>query len=785
MPSLHRAPAGEDSSRRPRRPADDPTATYDACPPTGTSSEHALARLVAASPGVSNAVVARLVADRPALARSPLSDADRERIDDLIEMHTDLADPEFAQQMLETADDPDEVDLWFELLDDATERAYHYRVVLLLQESKASTTAQVDELLGSAEDTANDESAVIAAIGGSFLAKEAWAFPATWSQRVQSALKPPSDLDPSATAQALSDAGGKLTEAAGQIPVDVLARGLPVAFQPALELRSYPFKFEYATMAEDHAVKTYAIAAKALVAAQVKDALARGWTGGKQALVSDVAAGLKVVDAAKWDAFAAPRSYQPDLERLAWDALRDDVPIIPTLSAEDVDVGRYELALAKLGSMLAPLKRFEFAHHAHHGFDIAMSSADLLIGASTGERRLDIAAAWADARGYPAAARELMIQALKDNADEIALDVAKDLVISAIPVIGWLWRAKEAAEEVSDLVSAGLDLMDAREAVESATTVVALQRAVARLSLQENASAATVAMSVAGTVPGGKKGSGAATNGGGGTHTGTPDAHPKSPGAPDASVKGPDKPDTGKPDTDKPDVAAADPDAGTFRIQRDLPGGGKLKLLNDGRLAICHSPCTFLRERYAREIGDVSSARHARLAALETRERDAIAAGDKVAEEAAFDDAIAFEQELRIEHRQYLGTDVSATGGGRFRAHEATQGEHIEAILGEPLEVYNPTKHGTHRTGDWVDSSNRTWDGVGGQAFFNEAQMKNSVDEHMAKTGVDFIFVDLSGFTPPQRQLIVDHCRLKFKAHIDDARRPFLRVYVDNVQGVL
>jgi hypothetical protein len=763
--------------------------------------KESLVDLITHGAGVSNAAVARLVASERTVARTPLSDADRKRIDELMEEHTDLADPDFAEEMLAEADDEDQAEIWLELLEDPTQRAYHWRVVLLLGHSKAGSTPEVDELLGSVEQTAEDEAATIKQLDASVLDEDAWAFPKTWSERVSSTLRPPAGLDVATTAATRSAATDKAVEAAGKIPDEVMARGLPVPFERALELRSFPFRFEFANLAGDSAIKAYAIAAKELAAAQADEALARGWAAGKQTLVADVAGGRKVIDATNWATFAAPRRYQPSLAALTDEALREDVPIVATLEAEDVDVGRYELALAKLASTVAPLQSFAARSRAWILFDEAMARADGQVAAASGDRRLDIANAWADALGYPAAARELMIEALKDNAGDMALDMAKDVGLSIIPVFGWIWRAKEAIEEIDDLISAGKDLVDARDSVEAAKTVVALQRAAARLSLQENATAATVGLTVAGHLPGGKKGKHADAHAKPGTHadpSAKPGTHPgaahpdKTPGHADPDTT----PGHKDPHADH-DPHAADPhaapkagkvDVEPIRIQKALADGGTLKLLDSGRLVLCHSPCTFLEERYVREL---DPARRARLLALAKREKDAIAAGDAVAEQAVFDDAVVLEGELRADHRLYLGTDRSATGGGRFRAHEATQGEHIEEHLGRPIEVLDAAdpRHTdllSKKSGDWWDPvGHNTWDGVGGQTTFDFTEISGSIAAHTRKRGLDVLFVDLSGFTEPERQQVIAYIKSAHKAHLESAARPFIKIYVDSTRGVL
>jgi hypothetical protein len=85
------------------------------------------------------------------------------------------------------------------------------------------------------------------------------------------------------------------------------------------------------------------------------------------------------------------------------------------------------------------------------------------------------------------------------------------------------------------------------------------------------------------------------------------------------------------------------------RMAKDLPGGGRLKLLQDGSLVICSSPCEAVATRFRRELAlpdrDAVSLKD-RLAAVAKDEKAAVEAGDTAAEQKAFDEADAINQEL-------------------------------------------------------------------------------------------------------------------------------------------
>ena len=73
--------------------------------------------------------------------------------------------------------------------------------------------------------------------------------------------------------------------------------------------------------------------------------------------------------------------------------------------------------------------------------------------------------------------------------------------------------------------------------------------------------------------------------------------------------------------------------AAGVRLARDIPGGGRLKLLATGRLAVCHSPCAYIEDRFGALLdqNDPATGQSYRreLNAIAERERAAIAANDR------------------------------------------------------------------------------------------------------------------------------------------------------------
>ncbi|PZS31581.1 MAG: hypothetical protein DLM61_08345, partial [Pseudonocardiales bacterium] len=85
------------------------------------------------------------------------------------------------------------------------------------------------------------------------------------------------------------------------------------------------------------------------------------------------------------------------------------------------------------------------------------------------------------------------------------------------------------------------------------------------------------------------------------------------------------------------------------RMAKDLPGGGRLKLLKDGTFVTCHSPCQAVVVRFQRELNladPEAQAFQGRLNTIAEQERAAVAAGDTVAEEHALIAADTLDQDL-------------------------------------------------------------------------------------------------------------------------------------------
>ena len=411
-----------------------------------------------------------------------------------IEYFLQHADADFAIGMVGIVDSPEETEYWQKFEEDTLQRAYHFRVALILRDGSFADREELNQLIDNADDWAKDEEKTLEGGRDWFAEDYPDAFPATWSRRVASDLNPPADLEATTARAEFSKVSIALGKALRAMGPDVYAQGLPVPFGEALSLRSFSFKLSYASLSKPKSIRDVARQAKRWIEAAVKHWLAESWLGGKQTLVTDIAVGRKVINPATWSLVSDRRNYQPDLERLVSEAFARDVEIFPVLAADFVEGWEYELALAKLAAYAAPAQESNASSRVSDLFRLGIAAADRLVAKTDTADRIDVANRWASNWGYSSAALSTLYKAVKDNAGQIAKDIAKDVIMSLIPGVNLIWWGKEVVEEVNDLYQAGVTLDEARDRVRAATTVVSLQRAAAQMIMAEYSGAATVAM---------------------------------------------------------------------------------------------------------------------------------------------------------------------------------------------------------------------------------------------------------------------------------------------------
>ena len=131
------------------------------------------------------------------------------------------------------------------------------------------------------------------------------------------------------------------------------------------------------------------------------------------------------------------------------------------------------------------------------------------------------------------------------------------------------------------------------------------------------------------------------------------------------------------------------------RMARDLPDGGRLKLLADGTLVVCHSPCQAVATRFRRELNLPDAEAQGftkRLAAIADDEKAAIEAKDVAGEEKAFDAADKLNSDLeafRLKKMSAATAVPEATLKNLIRL-AADDGELVQRLLGKVAN--NPDK---------------------------------------------------------------------------------------------
>lgn len=429
---------------------------------------------------------------------APASGLSEEEWDVLIEEqkhYMKASDADAAHAELAKDEPPLGHEFWFEVMNDLSVRANNRRAYLLLTEVAIADSAALDEMLTYVDDWAADETATLARIGAGWIydSDDWWAFPTTWSEKVAKVLQPPNDLDVAQAETNLTNAQSALMDVAAGLPDGLLREGLPLSFGDAIVAKSYALSLVLVELSGPSMVRDFVVAARDYVERFAKHRIAVGWASGKTQLVAAIAAGNKTVDLDAWAEISGGHSSFT-LDRTAMEGIDQEVSMLDTLDAAEVDVLKFELALAMAASIRYLAEHIRATRIVRSLFATSLQLADMAVQNLDDDERLGLASRWAARHGYDAAALSLVTRALKENAGEIVVDIAKDVVLSAIPVVGWLWRGKELIEEVADLYSAGEKLYDARQRVQGATTVIGLQRAAAELSMAEVGLGATLAM---------------------------------------------------------------------------------------------------------------------------------------------------------------------------------------------------------------------------------------------------------------------------------------------------
>jgi hypothetical protein len=212
---------------------------------------------------------------------------------------------------------------------------------------------------------------------------------------------------------------------------------------------------------------------------------------------------------------------------------------------------------------------------------------------------------------------------------------------------------------------------------------------------------------------------------------------------------------------------------GTLGVRSSADGRHQVKITERGRIAVCSYPCQFLRDRFGNELAtrpDLEARVTTADTDIETAIRD-LAAGtiDQAAHDAiierALTEAVTLEGELRALRHGYLAYDPTSR---RNIPHEGTAGQHLEDLLGRPVE-----RSMTDPAYDFRDPvTRRTYDALGPvpPVHFDSTPARfrawaESLREHLRKRGLDIVFLDLSGLNPAQRARALAELRTQLASH--------------------
>jgi hypothetical protein len=421
-------------------------------------------------------------------------------------------------------------------------------------------------------------------------------FPATWAKRLEQAMRPV--LDPAEMGRRLQAASDALRAAGERVPAHLVAHGLPVDFDTAMDLKSFTVHPGHLGLPAGNPLRDFAAAGAAYAHAYADAQLATRYAGAIRSLIADVAAGERIIDPTVFEEYAHDRRWAPTPA----DLFRWNPPVNPKAEADEVNPYLFERTMYETLSPIRFLDLLVAGGTTRTEFERRLGEADRQIAALDAYRRLYLARAWAGERGYGSYVRSVLWEQLKDamtwdTVKEAAKEGAKSAILLSIPVVNWFYGAYLVGKAAVGVGEAIMGLSDAEDAARSAKSVVALQRASARLTLAEHTEIIKLAASLLDVF-----GSWAALRA-------ALRARPSVPKAPaeKARTKA-DEPVRQKkaeeprkePRKEEPKKDPIDPVAERAASPAnpiDLPGQGKAHVTPEGRCKICRSPCRFMLDQ--------------------------------------------------------------------------------------------------------------------------------------------------------------------------------------------
>ena len=653
-----------------------------------------------------NAAVSRLIQDRdqdapdqpaaPALQRdpAPAKAPANEEVDAAIQEKFEI-----LSRQIEGAEE-----------DDPLEAARVERTLLLFQftmPAKLETRDAVRVHLEACDKAAEKEDATLAKLGKDAqqaMVQHPQAFPSSWADILAKTL----DIaaDDASLASEKQRSWENLNQVGERVPKQVAEYGLPLSLAEVNAAKNFELKPEHAKLPEGEVVRDFALAALSYRGTAVRAEVARWWKQILKALVNSVRNAEEIVDPAELAQITGAKGRMSELLRGSMPPGEDQFRQL------DADVAKlHELAMLTtlIGVASGLHKSGELWQESAALFKTKLAEADKIVAGWGTVETLKHSFLLMIDRDYLADTLLLMVHVIEDNIGEIMEKLLIFMGLQAIPIVDIIVDAYLAVDMGIDLAKALYDLGSAFVDGSTAKSVIALQKSSVHLTsalmtaplrilmdyfglsatlaqlearvtrlLAEAPSltpreAAKIAIkeSEGGGAPGTKIDEPTAT-----TKGGAKDVEPAG-GGPKAKTKPPRS----------PSKLTADEIAGGVRMAKNLPGGGRLKLLDDGRLVICHSPCQSIAARFQTELQQVSDEAQAfrtRLQTIAREEQAAVTAGDAAAELDAFNAADVLNTELAAFRltRISAATGVSEALLADLIALAADDGNLVQRLLG-------------------------------------------------------------------------------------------------------
>ena len=589
---------------------------------------------------------------------------------------------------------------------DPEEAARLERALLLLQfthPDNLADRAAVLAFVAKCDANAAKEDVTLAKLGNDaqqVMIQHPQAFPSSWADILAKTLD--LGIDQTSVAGERQRSWDNLGQVGARVPPEVSEYGLPVSLAEIRGLKSFDLKPEHAMLAEPDVVRDYAQAAIAYRATAMRAELVRWWTRILKGLVDSVRAGEETVDPAELAKIKGTYGKIKDFVAAGMPAGEDQ---FRQLDADVASLHEILMLTAILSYASGLHQSGELWQEAAKLFKVKLGEADAIIAGWGMIETLKHAFLWMIDHDYVTDQLLLMAHVISDNIGEIMEKLLLILGLQAIPFVNILVDAYLGIEMGIDLAKALWDLGTAFKDASFAKNVIDLQKGSAhltsalitaplRIALDYFGLSATLtqlearvtrllAEAPAMTPQQAAKIAIKESEGGGAGKAGKVDEPIPAKGRPKDAEPLP-KPKSKPPKS--PSKLTADEIAGGVRMAKTLPGGGRLKLLEDGRLIVCHSPCQSIAARFETELGQTSGEAEAfrnRLQTVSREEQAAVAAGDAPGELAAFNRADVLNTELEAFR---LARINAATGVSEARLQDlirlaADDGNLVERLL--------------------------------------------------------------------------------------------------------